>query len=74
MLLRPRVSLGNAALWGVPFLIVLAGMGAFLLRARTRREALDAELSPAERDRLAALGSPVTVPPQSGPTDTTATV
>ncbi len=74
VLLRPRLSLGNAVLWLAPLAIVIAGLAAFLLRARTRREVLDAELTGEERTRLAALDSPVTVPPQSGPTDTTAPV
>ena len=74
VLLRPRLSPGNAVLWLAPLGIVLAGLAAFLLRARSRGEVLDDALTREERERLAALDSPVTVPPQSGPTDTTASV
>ncbi len=74
VLLRPRLSAGNALLWGAPFLLVIAGLGAFALRARTRREVQEPSLTPAEEDRLRLLAATVTVPPQSGPTDTTAAV
>ena len=74
VLLRPRVSAGNALLWGAPFLLVLGGLGAFALQARSRREAVEPALSAEEEARLAALAPSVTVPPQRRPTDTTSAV
>lgn len=46
ILLKPQWSLGNAALWLTPFLIVLVGGGVFLARLRTNQtlgEALTAD-------------------------------
>lgn len=53
VLLKPRFSLGNAALWLVPFLAVLVGVGMLATRWR-RREATQA-LTGDEESRLAAL-------------------
>jgi cytochrome c-type biogenesis protein CcmH len=54
ILLRPRFSFGNAALWLTPFLVVLLGAGIVL--ARRRPATTDAEdLSEPEKARLAAL-------------------
>lgn len=50
VLLTPRFSLGNLVLWAGPFLIVL--LGGALLFARLRNRPLDAELTPAEAERL----------------------
>ena len=53
ILLQPRFSFGNAALWLTPLLVVLLGAGIVLVR---RRPAADAEdLSEPEKARLAAL-------------------
>ena len=72
VLLRPRFSLGNAALWLLPLLIVAGGGAAFALRARRPADAPEPPLTEAETSRVAALASTVTVPPQSRPTDTIA--
>lgn len=53
VLLTPRFSVGNLALWGVPFLVVVAG--AALLVARLRNRAPDAELDAAEAARVQRL-------------------
>ncbi|HZC17099.1 MAG TPA: cytochrome c-type biogenesis protein [Caulobacteraceae bacterium] len=54
ILLRPRFSPGNAALWLTPFLVVVLGAGVVLVRRRP--EALESdELSEPEKARLAAL-------------------
>jgi cytochrome c-type biogenesis protein CcmH len=50
VLLTPRFSVGNLALWGVPFLVVLAGVT--LLFVRLRNRTLDVELTPLEAERL----------------------
>ena len=54
VLLTPSFSAGNLALWGGPFLVVL--LGAALLFARLRRRPPEAELTPAETERLQHLG------------------
>lgn len=54
VLLTPSFSAGNLALWGGPFLVVLLGAG--LLFMRLRKRPLDAELTPAEAERLQSLG------------------
>ena len=76
VLLKPRVSGGNALLWGLPFAIVLLGGLAFALRARSPREAPkpEPELTEAELARVSSLVATATVPPRSRPTDTTAAV
>ena len=66
VLLKPRFSLGNALLWLAPFAVV--GGGLAVLATRKRRPALEPDLTPDERERLAALEKPAKVPPQSGPT------
>lgn len=53
VLLKPRFSVGNAALWLAPFLAVLAGLG--LLASRWRRREATQDLSSDEETRLAAL-------------------
>jgi cytochrome c-type biogenesis protein CcmH len=53
VLLKPRFSLGNAALWLAPFLTVLVGVG--MLATRWRRREATQELTGDEESRLAAL-------------------
>ena len=53
VLLKPRFSVGNAALWLAPFLAVLAGLA--LLAGRWRRCEATQDLSGDEETRLAAL-------------------
>lgn len=53
ILLRPRLNAGNAILWGAPFLIVLAGVGALILRRR-KVAAVENDLSAEEETALAA--------------------
>ena len=55
MLLKPAFSLGNAALWGAPFVVV--GLGLALLVANLRKRAPEADLSDAEAERLARLAN-----------------
>ncbi len=50
VLLTPRFSLGNLALWVAPFLVVLAGAG--LLAARLRYRPPETELTATEAERL----------------------
>jgi len=57
ILLRPRFSAENAALWLTPFLIALVGGGLWLARRRSAPE-LEADLTPEEEARLAGLGDP----------------
>ncbi len=52
VLLRPRLNLRNALLWGSPVLLVLAGGTFILLAARNRRRDRGAELTPEEDRRL----------------------
>jgi cytochrome c-type biogenesis protein CcmH len=54
ILLKPTFSPGNALLWLSPFLIVLAGAGALILRAR-RTPAPEARLTDAEEAKLREL-------------------
>ncbi|WP_309605834.1 cytochrome c-type biogenesis protein [Phenylobacterium sp.] len=53
VLLTPAFSWVNLALWGGPFLVVLAGGG--LLASRLRNRAAEAELSPEEANRVRRL-------------------
>ena len=53
VLLTPRFSLANLALWGGPFLVVI--MGAGLLVARLRNRPGDEELSPDDAERVRRL-------------------
>ncbi len=74
VLLKPRLSGGNAALWLMPFAIVAAGLAAFGLRARGPRPPLEPALTDVERARVSVLAATVTVPPRPRPTDTTPAV
>jgi cytochrome c-type biogenesis protein CcmH len=53
VLLKPRFSWANAALWLAPLLVVLAGAG--LLIGRLRAPPAEAELTPAEISALSRL-------------------
>ena len=53
VLLRPRFSAGNAALWLGPFVVVLLGLGLLLLRLRNR--APEPELPASDAERLRRL-------------------
>ena len=53
VLLRPRFSIGNAALWFGPFLVVLLGL--VLLLARLRNRAAEPELQATDAERLRRL-------------------
>ena len=53
VLLRPRFSIGNAALWIGPFLVVALGL--VLLLARLRNRAPEPELPPTDAERLRRL-------------------
>ena len=68
ILLKPTVSLGNAALWFAPALIVLVGGAVFVFKARRAKD-LEPDLTPEEETRLAKLaahGGGDTVPPNIG--------
>ena len=70
ILLKPTVSLGNAALWFAPALIVLVGGVVFAFKARQRKD-LEPVLTPEEETRLAQLagqGRADTLPPKIGRT------
>lgn len=53
VLLTPRFSAGNLALWGAPFLVVVAGVALLLIRLRNRRP--ETELDAAEAERVRRL-------------------
>jgi cytochrome c-type biogenesis protein CcmH len=53
VLMRPRLSIANVALWGGPFLVVAAGL--VLLFVRLRNRSPEPELSEAEVQRLDRL-------------------
>ena len=53
VLMQPSFDVGNLALWGGPFLVVL--LGAVLLVGRLRNRQPDVELSEAEAERLDRL-------------------
>lgn len=53
VLLKPSFSIGNAALWGGPFVVV--GLGIVLLLARLRKRAPEPEMSPTDFERLRRL-------------------
>lgn len=53
VLLKPAFSWGNAALWGAPVLVVLAGLILLMRNFRNRTE--DQDLSPEEIERLNRL-------------------
>jgi cytochrome c-type biogenesis protein CcmH len=68
VLLRPRLSLGNAVLWGAPAFVLLAGL--LLWRARLRGTEPEAELSPEEDEKLRLLAleaQPGNRTPEIGP-------
>ena len=50
MLLKPAFSLGNAALWGAPVVVLLLGL--WLLLRTLRNRPADEALSPEEAARL----------------------
>jgi len=54
ILLKPRFSFANAALWLSPFVVVLLGAGVVLLRRRPAPAETD-DLTEPEKARLAAL-------------------
>jgi len=55
VLLKPRLNLRNALLWGAPILLLLCG-GAFMIRAaRARRGNENAILTAEEKDKLDAI-------------------
>ena len=56
ILLEPRFSFGNAALWLTPLMIVLAGGALFAVRARGAVR-LEPPLTPDEEMRLGAIAS-----------------
>ncbi|NEX93848.1 cytochrome c-type biogenesis protein [Caulobacter sp. 17J65-9] len=62
VLLKPRFSWTNAALWTAPFLVVILGGVALLVATRRSRQVQPAELTPEEEARLARL-TDNTVPP-----------
>jgi cytochrome c-type biogenesis protein CcmH len=53
VLLTPTLSAGNLLLWGGPFLVVVAGAALLLMRLRSRPG--EAELTPAEAERVRRL-------------------
>jgi cytochrome c-type biogenesis protein CcmH len=53
VLLKPAFSLGNAALWGAPAVVVIAGLG--LLAAQLRNRRAEPELTAEEASRLSRL-------------------
>jgi cytochrome c-type biogenesis protein CcmH len=53
VLLKPSFSIGNAALWGGPFVVV--GLGVVLLLARLRNRAPEPDLTPTDFERLRRL-------------------
>lgn len=71
VLFKPRFSVGNAALWLTPFVIVGVG-GGLLLLFRRRNPELEAPLSEEEAERISVVthsGPDATVPPQARPTN-----
>lgn len=56
---RPTVSLGNAVLWGAPFLVLVAGGGVLFLH-RGRAAAAEPPLTPEEEARLERISVPPT--------------
>lgn len=53
VLLKPAFSWGNAALWGAPVLVVVAGVALLMRNLRNRPE--DQDLTPEEAERLARI-------------------
>lgn len=52
VLLKPRFSLRNLALWGTPVVLLLAGGGFMVYAARRRKAAAPARLDPEEKKAL----------------------
>ncbi|MCV0396207.1 MAG: cytochrome c-type biogenesis protein CcmH [Rhizobiaceae bacterium] len=55
VLLKPRLSLRNAALWATPAVLLIGGVLFLLINRRRKTEATGAELSPEEEARLAEI-------------------
>ena len=55
VLLKPSFSLGNAALWGGPFLVVILGVLLLFARLRRRIPEPETELDAADTERLRRL-------------------
>lgn len=55
VLLKPPLNPETVLLWATPFVVLVAGGAALLIRSRNRARATPAPLSQAERDRLAAV-------------------
>jgi len=55
VLLKPSFSLGNAALWGGPFLVVILGVLLLFARLRSRIPEPEPELDAADTERLRRL-------------------
>jgi cytochrome c-type biogenesis protein CcmH len=55
VLMRPRFSIGNAALWLGPFLVVVLGVALLLGRLRNRASEPEPGLGPADEERLRRL-------------------
>ena len=75
ILLKPTLSVGNAALWATPFLLLLAG--GLYLGIKSRQPAVETEaLSEDEQRALDALNAQQAdmVSPHSGPTNAGSTV
>lgn len=52
VLFRPRFSVGNLLLWGLPPLILLGGVAGFIILSRRKGQVRDYALSEAEQARL----------------------
>ena len=52
VLFRPRFSLGNLLLWGLPPLVLIGGTAGFFILSRRRNAGRDYALSEAEQARL----------------------
>jgi len=52
VLFRPRFSLGNLLLWGLPPLVLIGGVGVFVFMSRRKGQSRDYALSEAENARL----------------------
>ena len=55
VLFRPRLSASNLILWGLPPLIILAGVGWMFWRGRKSSESRSYALSPEEEEKLRKL-------------------
>jgi cytochrome c-type biogenesis protein CcmH len=52
VLFRPRFSLGNLLLWGLPPLVLIGGVGVFVFMSRRKGQSRDYALSETENARL----------------------